>query len=78
MADEHGLRSSLGQLMAVRRITVKKLCQDAGVHPAAVTKLRRNQFMQLDAGTLERICRCLEIDIADMLYFDPPIKEEES
>ena len=78
MADDHGLRSGLGLLMSANKITVKALCKEAGVHPAAVTRLRKNHFTQLDAGTLEKICRCLKVDIGEILYFDPPITGDDS
>ena len=78
MADEHGLRCSLALELAAKRLTTKALCEGAGVHPAAVTRLRRNQFAQLDAATFEKVCRFLGKEPGELLYLDPPLEGEES
>jgi len=73
-SDEAGIRCSLALVMAARGITVRKLAEEAGVHLAAVSRLRGNRFSMLDAKTVARICRYLQMEVGELLYLDPPLE----
>lgn len=74
MAD-HGIRCSLALEMAARRLTIRALAEGAGVHVAAITKLRSNHFEALHAPTLEKICRFLGMEPGELLYLEPPLDD---
>ena len=75
MSDEHGLRCSLAFEMTERRMTVRELCDGAGVHAGAVTRLRRNHFAMLDAATFEKICRFLKVQPGEILHLEPDLDD---
>lgn len=72
---EHGLRCTLALEMAARRITVRELAAGAGVHPAAITKMRSNHFESIHAASFERVCRYLGMQPGELLYLEPPIDD---
>jgi len=62
---------SLDIELSARGMTAKALAKQIGVTEAAVSKLRRNQFAQIDAGTLGKICKALELQPGDLLHYEP-------
>lgn len=77
MAQEHGLRCSLALEMAARQLSVRALSEATGINTAAIVRLRRNQFSQLDAGVVERICRFLQINPGELIHLDPPLEKDQ-
>lgn len=69
-----GVRCSLALHMATRRITVRALAEGAGVHLAAVSRLRGNRMSMVDLTTLSKICRFLNLEVGDLLHLDPPLQ----
>ena len=76
--DGHGVRCSLAFEMAARKLTVRGLSEETGIHTGAISRLRSNHFSMVDCQNLEKLCRFLEVEIGDFLTLDPPLSEEES
>lgn len=62
---------SLDFELSARDMTAKALAKQIGVTEAAVSKLRRNQFTQIDARTLGKICKALDLQPGDLLHYEP-------
>ena len=68
-----GIRCSLALEMAARRLTVRELAEQAGVHVGAISRLRGNRMSMVDLATLNRLCRYLKLEVGDLLHLDPPL-----
>jgi putative transcriptional regulator len=62
---------SLDIELTVRNLTAKALAKQIGVTEATISKLRRNQFSQIDAKTLGKICKALDLQPGELLHYEP-------
>jgi putative transcriptional regulator len=60
---------SLDLEMAERKINNGDLAAMAGVHRSSIAKLRRNSFLMIDAGVLEKLCKALNLQPGDLLHY---------
>jgi DNA-binding Xre family transcriptional regulator len=56
--------------MAERKLNNEMLAAMAGVHRSSIAKLRRNQFLMLDVGVLEKVCKALDLQPGDLLHLE--------
>ena len=63
----------LAAVMADREIGYRELAEAAGLHRVTVNKLKNTYEMppRLDRGTLEKLCRVLKCQPADLLRYVP-------
>lgn len=61
------IRVHLSRLMGEKRLKIADLARDTGLSRTTLTRLYYEESERLDFETLEKICRYLEVDIADLL-----------
>jgi DNA-binding Xre family transcriptional regulator len=68
--EQMPITCSLDVEMADRKLTNEMLAASAGVHRSSIAKLRRNQFLMLDVGVLEKVCKALGLQPGDLLHLE--------
>lgn len=61
------IRIHLSRLMGERRLRIADLVRETGLSRSALTRLYYEDVDRLDLDALEKLCRYLGVDIADML-----------
>lgn len=61
--------NKLFKLMIDRNMKKKDLQEAAGLSPASVTKLAKNEYVRLEV--LVKVCRALHVDIGDIMEVIP-------
>ena len=61
------IRLKLSALMGERKLRISDVMRDTGISRNAITRIYREEVDRLDLEILEKLCRYLEIDIAEML-----------
>lgn len=59
----------LFKLLIDRNMKKKDLQEAAGLSPASITKLAKNEIVRLDV--LVKVCAALEVDFGDIMEFIP-------
>lgn len=62
----------LFKLLIDRNMKKKDLQQAAGLSPASISKLAKNEIVRLDV--LMKVCAALEVDFGDIMEFVPDNK----
>ncbi len=66
----------LDELMKERDISINKLSFRAEMQRTQLKKYCRNEVQRLDISVLSRLCYALDCDIADIITYNPPQKQE--
>jgi putative transcriptional regulator len=53
--------------MGERKLRIADVMRDTGISRNALTRIYREDVDRLDLEILEKLCRYLEVDVADML-----------
>lgn len=63
----------LAAVMADRELDYRQLAEKTGLHPGTVSKLKSTYVMprRLDSETLEKLCRALTCQPADLMRYQP-------
>jgi putative transcriptional regulator len=65
---EMPIKWHLRRVMAEKRWTNRALADAIGLHETSVSRLKKHDTMpRIDAGTLEALCRTLEVEPGDLL-----------
>lgn len=59
----------LFKLLIDRNMKKKDLQEAAGLSPASITKLAKNEIVRLDV--LVKVCAALNVDFGDIMEYDP-------
>ena len=71
------ITTHLDDLLRLRGITAKELCQKVGITEANLSILRSGKAKGIRFHTVNRICYYLQCDVGDLLKFDGNLDEEE-
>ena len=72
-----GITTHLDELLRLRGVTAKELCQKVGITEANLSILRSGKAKGIRFHTVNRICYYLPCDVGDLLKFDGNLDEEE-
>ena len=72
-----GITTYLDELLRLRGVTAKELCQKVGITEANLSILRSGKAKGIRFHTVNRICYYLQCDVGDLLKFDGNLDEEE-
>ena len=72
-----GITTHLDELLRVKGVTAKELCQKVGTTEANLSLLRSGKAKGIRFHTVNRICYYLQCDVGDLLKFDGNLDEEE-
>ena len=72
-----GITTHLDDLLRLRGVTAKELCQKVGITEANLSILRSGKAKGIRFHTVNRICYYLQCDVGDLLKFDGNLDEEE-
>ena len=71
------ITTHLDDLLRLRGVTAKELCQKVGITEANLSILRSGKAKGIRFHTVNRICYYLQCDVGDILKFDGTLGEEE-
>lgn len=72
-----GITTHLDELLRIKGVTAKELCQKVGITEANLSILRSGKAKGIRFHTVNRICYYLQCDVGDLLKFDGNLDEEE-
>ena len=72
-----GITTHLDELLRVKGVTAKELCQKVGITEANLSILRSGKAKGIRFHTVNRICYYLQCDVGDLLRFDGNLDEED-
>lgn len=72
-----GITTHLDELLRLRGVTAKELCQKVGITEANLSILRSGKAKGIRFHTVNRICYYLQCDVGDLLKFDGNLYEED-
>lgn len=72
-----GITTHLDELLRLKGVTAKELCQKVGITEANLSILRSGKAKGIRFHTVNRICYYLQCDVGDLLKFDGNLDEEE-
>lgn len=72
-----GIYVNLDEILKIRGLTAKQLCEKVGITEANMSILRSGRAKGVRFHTLNRICYYLECDVGDILRFDGELEESE-
>ena len=72
-----GITTHLDELLRLRNVTAKELCQKVGITEANLSILRSGKAKGIRFHTVNRICYFLQCDVGDLLKFDGNLDEED-
>ena len=72
-----GIETHLDELLRIRNMTAKELCQKVGITEANLSILRSGKAKGVRFSTINRICYYLQCDVGDILKFDGKLDESE-
>ncbi len=72
-----GITTHLDELLRLRGVTAKELCQKVGITEANLSILRSGKAKGIRFHTVNRICYYLQCDVGDLLKFDGNLDEED-
>ena len=72
-----GITTHLDELLRVKGVTAKELCQKVGITEANLSILRSGKAKGIRFHTVTRICYYLQCEVGDLLKFDGNLDEEE-
>ena len=61
------IRIHLSRLMGEKRLKIADLVRDTGLSRTTVSRLYHEDSERIDLDTLEKLCRYLNVEIADVL-----------
>ena len=70
------ITTHLNDLLRLRGVTAKELCQKVGITEANLSILRSGKAKGIRFHTVNRICYYLQCDVGDLLKFDGNLDEE--
>lgn len=65
-----GIETRLDEMLRLRGMTAKELCQKVGITEANLSILRSGKAKGIRFYTINRICYYLQCDVGDILKFD--------
>ena len=73
-----GIETHLDEVLRLRGITAKELCQKVGITEANLSILRSGKAKGIRFHTINRICYYLNCDVGDILKFNGQLDEEDN
>ena len=71
------IQTYLDEILRLRGVTAKELCQQVGITEANLSILRSGKAKGIRFHTINRICYFLQCDVGDILKFDGELNEED-
>ena len=72
-----GITTHLDELLRLKGVTAKELCQKVGITEANLSILRSGKAKGIRFHTVNRICYYLQCDVGDLLKFDGNLEDDD-
>ncbi len=70
---EYGtLTLRINAILTKKGISKNQICKDLDIPRSNFNRYCRNEFQRLDVGLVCKLCYYLDVDIADLVIYNPP------
>lgn len=72
---EHGtLTLQINDILKAKNISKNQICKDLDIPRTNFNRYCRNEFQRLDVGLICKLCHYLNVDISELITYNPPSK----
>ncbi len=72
--DYGKLELHINELLESRKISKNQICKALDIPRSNFNRYCKNEFQRLDAGLICKLCHYLEIDVGELITYQPPEK----
>ncbi|MCI8682451.1 MAG: helix-turn-helix transcriptional regulator [Lachnospiraceae bacterium] len=72
--DYGKLELHINELLESRKISKNQICKALDIPRSNFNRYCRNDFQRLDAGLICKLCHYLEIEVGELITYQPPEK----
>lgn len=70
---EHGtLTLNINDILTEKCISKNQICKDLDIPRSNFNRYCRNEFQRLDVGLVCKLCHYLNVDISELIKYNPP------
>jgi len=70
---EHGtLTLQINDILKAKNISKNQICKDLDIPRTNFNRYCRNEFQRLDVGLICKLCHYLNVDISELITYNPP------
>lgn len=70
--DYGKLELHINELLTSRGISKNQICKDLDIPRSNFNRYCKNEFQRLDAGLVCKLCHYLNIEISELITYQPP------
>ena len=71
---EYGtLTLQINDILKLKDISKNQICKDLDIPRSNFNRYCRNEFQRIDAGLICKLCYYLNVDINELIKYNPPI-----
>lgn len=70
--DYGKLELHINELLESRKISKNQICKALDIPRSNFNRYCKNEFQRLDAGLICKLCHYLEIDVGELITYQPP------
>lgn len=72
---EYGTLSlRINDILTAKGISKNQICKDLDIPRSNFNRYCRNEFQRLDVGLICKLCYYLDVDISELVIYNPPSK----
>ncbi|GFI29563.1 hypothetical protein IMSAGC013_00949 [Lachnospiraceae bacterium] len=72
--DYGKLELHINELLESRKISKNQICKALDIPRSNFNRYCKNDFQRLDAGLICKLCHYLEIEVGELITYQPPEK----
>ena len=72
--DYGKLELHINELLESRKISKNQICKALDIPRSNLNRYCKNDFQRLDAGLICKLCHYLEIEVGELITYQPPEK----
>lgn len=70
---EYGtLTLQINDILQAKNISKNQICKDLDIPRTNFNRYCRNEFQRLDVGLICKLCHYLNVDISELITYNPP------
>lgn len=66
------LTLKINDILKEKGISKNQVCKDLDIPRSKFNRYCRNEFQRLDAGLICKLCHYLNVDISELITYNPP------
>lgn len=75
MMDYGRLEFNIEQILKEKNISKNRICKDLDIPRSNFNRYCQNKFQRIDANLICKLCHYLDLDVGDLISYQPPEAE---